>query len=305
MLKKRVMGIVLAAMLAVGGNAFACWNCFTERDVVVNGSYTAAPFANDVTTDYDINDKVTAGGSLQMETTVTTFATGDDFAFQAGSAEGYADVDAYANNWDTGLSSGAYAEASFNGRTEGAGVAAGGFGGAAVVDVESSFTGYVEQAQLTQEINYQDNQGISAYNNSTAFFSGTRSDVDADCARCGIAGAAEYDSIYTRGTEVTGQSFVTIDPYGSNRSYSGMTTSDAQIGSTNARSWNTDSLVTGQGEIGAMVGSGNVGAAVGAASYSFTGDNAGVGMAQISGSTQDYGSYSTAQSAGSSFAIAD
>lgn len=302
MMKKRVMGIVLAAMLAVGGNAFACWNCFTERDVTVKGSYTAAPFANAVTTDYDVNDKVTAGGSLQMNTTVTTFATGDDFAFQAGSAEGYADVDVYANNWDNGLSSGAYAEASFNGRTEGTGVALGGFGGAASVDVNSSFTGYVEQKQLTQEINYQDGQGISAYNTSSAEFTGVRKDSDADCDRRGIAGAAEYDSIYTRGTEVTGSSFVTIDPYGSNRSYEGVTTSDAKIGSTNA--WNNDSIVAGAGSIGAMVGSPNVGAAAGTASYSFTGENAGVGQAQISGSVYDGGSYSTAQSAGSSAAFA-
>lgn len=302
MLKKRVMGIVLAAMLAVGGNAFACWNCFTERDVVVNGSYTAAPFANEFVQDWDVNDYVAAGGSLGVQTTVTTFATGDDFALQAGSANGYADVDAYANNWDTGLSSGAYAEASFNGRTEGFGAAAGGFGGAASVDVNSSFTGYVFQQQWTQEVGYRDGQGISAYNDSTASFTGVRNDSDADCARCGIAGAAEYDSIYTRGTEVTGQSFVTIDPYGSNRSYSGFTTSDAQIGSTNARSWNTDSVVAGNGSISAMVGSTNVGASVGMASYSFTGENAGAGYAQISGSTQDYGSYSTAQSSGSSFA---
>jgi hypothetical protein len=300
MLKKRVMGIVLAAMLAVGGNAFACWNCFTERDVTVRGEYTAAPFANDYAYDKDVNDFVEVGGSLQMETTVTTFATGNNFAGQAGGASGYADVDVYANNWDSGLSSGAYAEASFNGRTEGAGIAGAGFGGAASVDVNSSFSGYVSQQQITQEINYQNNQGIVATNTSSAEFTGVRKDSDADCARCGIAGAAEYDSIYTRGTEITGQSFVTIDPYGSNRSYSGMTTSDAQIGSTNA--WRTESIVTGTGSVGAMVGGPNVGAAVGSASYSFTGDNAGVGMAQISGSTQDYGSYSTAQSAGSSFA---
>jgi hypothetical protein len=270
--------------------------------VTVRGSYTAAPYADVYTHDFDVNDYVAAGGDLQMNTTVTTFATGNNFALQSGGASGYADVDAYANNWDTGLSSGAYAEASFNGRTEGAGLAGAGFGGAASVDVDSSFTGHVFQNQWTQEVGYQNGQGISAYNDSTAVFTGVRSDGDADCARCGIAGAAEYDSIYTRGTEVTGQSFVTIDPYGSNRSYSGMTTSDAQIGSTNARSWNTESIVVGFGSVGAMVGGPNVGAAVGSASYSFTGDNAGAGMAQISGSTQDYGSYSTAQSAGSSFA---
>jgi hypothetical protein len=302
MLKKRVMGIVLAAMLAVGGNAFACWNCFTERDVTVGGIYVAAPFAEDFAIDFDVNDTVFASGGLQMNTTVTTFATGDDFALQSGGASGYADVDVYANNWDSGLSSGAYAEASFNGRTEGAGLAGAGFGGAASVDVDSSFSGMVEQRQLTQEINYQNGQGITAYNTSVAFFSGTRSDSDADCARCGIAGAAEYDSIYTRGTEVTGSSFVTIDPYGNNRSYSGMTASTAEIGSTNARSWNTNSIVAGNGSVGAMVTKPGNGYATGSASYSFTGENAGAGMAQIQGSVQDYGSYSTAQSSGSSFA---
>lgn len=295
MLKKRIMSVVLAAMLAVGGSAFAC------DGVVATGVVAAAPFANDFDIDYDVNDVASAGGSLQVETTVTTYASGDTFAGQAAEAGGYADVDAYANNWDNGLSSGAYAEASFNGSTYGAGLAFSGFRGDAKVIVDSSFSGVVEQAQLTQEINYQNGQGISAYNTSKAEFSGVSIDMDKDSGW--FPTAAERESISTRGTEVTGQSFVTIDPTGNYRSYEGMTTSDARIGTSNAE-YET-SRVSGNGSITGLVQKPAAGYASGTATYAFTGQNAGVGQAQISGNVQDYGSYSTAYSAGSSFVVAD
>lgn len=297
MLKKTVMSLICVAMMAVGGNALAC--CDWDRDVTSNTTVTAAPAANDYDVDYDVNDRAEAGGILQTRTTVRATAAGDDFAGTAAGAEGYSDVDVYANNWDTGRTSGAYTEASFNGRTEGAGVAFSGFGGVANIEIESDFYGSVGQRQLTQEINYQDNQGITAVNTSDATFSAHRLDTDYDCSRRFVAGAADSDSIYTRGTEVTGRSFVTIDPTGNNRSYEGMTASTAQIGSTNGH---VDiSEVNGTGAVGAIVQSPSVGYASGNASYSFTGSNAGAGMAQIQGSVQDFGSYSTAQSSGSSF----
>lgn len=303
MLKKRVVSIVLAAMLAVGGSAFACDNCGGTYDVNVSGNYVAAPYADKKVTDYDVNDKVTAGGWTQTVVDVNTVAAGDDFAAQAGSAEAFADVDAYANNWDNGLSSGAYAEASFNGGGEGFGIAGAGFGGKAEVTVNSQFSGYVYQNQITQEINYQNGQGITATNSSDATFTGMRKDSDYDCERRWIAGAAEFDSIRNGGTEVTGSSFVTIDPTGDNRSYSGMTTSDAKIGTSNAQV--TESQVNGTGFIGGLVQNPQAGFATGAATYTFTGDHAGVGVAQIEGAVQNQGgSYSTAQSSGSSAAFA-
>lgn len=242
------------------------------------------------------NDWAQAGAGGLVNGTLTTQAEGLFYASQSGWVRGCNSSDTWSYAKDFGTTSKAGAGASTQGSITTFGEAFGFCCDKELVDSTVTISGNVFQNNYAAELGYNQGQGIDGGSSSFANF--TASDRDRHVGQTYCRSLSDYNSI-SGDASVQGHTTVSIDPYGSHRSFDGRTCAMSDINVNGASAY--QGTVGGNGGVGGLVQ--NNGTFAGAnASFSYTGAHAGNGAAQISASIYNGGNYSSVSVSGHSHA---
>jgi hypothetical protein len=303
-MKKSLFAVLFLAIALIATPVMACDNCQGD-EATATGHYELGLYSHDYDSDYSMSDGARAGSEGNVLGTVDTYANSEDtyvrffwwnikvpaFAYETGGLEGWTDADAFANTRDYGNTSESCAFSSFEGNIAGAGLAEGIAGNRETVSGDLSFSGAVWQDNWAGELGYANGSGVSAGSYSEAVATAREGFYDS-----GRGLAVDCDSLY--GNVFTrGNSFVTIDAYGSNRSLAAETFTRTGFETTGCGS----ASMFGNGSVSGLIQ--NAGSyAGGNASFSYTG----TGMSARGGAVLDaqintYGGYSSGSVSGSSY----
>lgn len=297
-----LLAVLCMALFVFATPALACDgpNC---GPVTAVGNYSAQIYDHTFAFDKSIwgwgNDVAKAGGTGTVGGEVKTYANSADtytrflfwnievpaYAFQQGFLAGNIDVTSWANAWDVGLTSGAYAGAKLEGSMLGEGLALGLSGCPEWVDGRLLIGGNIWQYNLAQEVGYPNGQGIFAENFGGINFAAYENFYDS-----GNGLAVDADIIC--GEAITkGSSFVTIDPYGNHLSMFGKTENFSKVNTSGDLAY---SNVYGNGQVSGMIGDNIGNFAGGTSAFSYDGNGTyGAGDAMLKASiTKGYGSTS-------------
>jgi hypothetical protein len=284
------------------GNASESWCFDCDADATATGFYHG--FAFDYDTDIsqtgwwgNYNDGAFASADGMAGGTLQTYANAEGFktlqwvqthpwkwweghfewvcspAYASQYGELFGHVDPFAVTWayDFGHTSVAGGFAVVHTYTDSYGSAFGLSGNREWVSSDLNVSGTVYQNNFAGETGYYAG-GISGGNESGASFYG--SDYDFDSGR---GYASDYNFV-EGGASTYGETYVTIDPYGSHRSIHGNTFNTANVEENRFLNY---SHVYGNGGLGGMIQSRNGSWAGGVVDFSYNGSNNGMGQAVL------------------------
>jgi hypothetical protein len=215
-------------------------------------------------------------------------------AIETGKMTGHSYSNAWSYSKDYGLTSKAGAGASFKGDAFSKGTAEGDGCGPEIVKSDLYVEGEVKQMNYAGETGYSAG-GISGGNESGGSFKAVDSDFK-------IGNGYVSDENYVSGSAVTkGFTNVSIDPYGNNRSISGITGNFVSITSPDTIS---QANVYGNGGLNGVISNGSSFAG-GNVSFNYAGSTFGAGGAMLNASVVTSGNSTTATVSGSSVAFSN
>jgi len=242
------------------------------------------------------NDWAEAGGNGSTHGVVDISASGFLYASECGWVKGYDKTDAWSFAKDFGHTSESGAGVIIEGSITTFGEAYGFNYDKEVVDSTVTISGDIFQNNYSAELGYPQGQGIDGGRSSTALF--TAFDRDYHCSQTYYHSLSDYNSISGEAT-VKGCTNVTIDPYGSHRSFFGETKAMSSVNIDGASRY--QGIVTGNGGLGGLVQN-NGTFATANANFNYTGNTSGNGGATINAQIYNGSNYSSVSVSGSSYA---
>jgi len=275
-------------MFAAPSMACSGWGCQEA-----NGSYQGQAVSFHKSYCGQGNDWAKAGGNGSVHGIVDVQAEGFLYASESGWVKGYDETNAWSYARDYGQTSKSGAGVTTEGSITTSGKAFGFCCDKEVVDSTVTITGDIFQSNYSAESGYNQFQGIDGFSSSSADFVASDRDVDT-----GWICASDKNKISGNAT-VQGHTRVSIDPYGSYRSFDGKTCAMSYI-NINGASRYTGSVI-GNGGLGGLVqNNGTYASAI--ANFSYTGSMNGSGGANINANIFNGGNYSSVSVSGSSHA---